>query len=58
MPGFTRDNTLRAGGRRRVPRVWLGNRVTVQTHYDISQQHRLRGRRTPPLHAVPARSSW
>ena len=37
MPGFTRDNTLPLADAAAVPRVWIGNRVTVQTHYDISQ---------------------
>ncbi len=36
MPGFTRDNTLPLVDASVVPRVWIGNRVTVQTHYDIS----------------------
>jgi Cupin-like domain len=36
MPGFTRDNTLPLVDASAVPRVWLCNRVTVQTHYDIS----------------------
>jgi hypothetical protein len=36
MPGFTRDNTLALVDATAVPRVWLCNRVTVQTHYDIS----------------------
>ena len=40
-----------------VPRVWLCNRVTVQTHYDISNNIAcvVAGRR--PLHAVPARAA-
>jgi len=37
MPGFTRDNTLPLADASAVPRVWICNRVTVQTHYDISQ---------------------
>jgi hypothetical protein len=36
MPGFTRDNTLSLIDPAIVPRVWIGNRVTVQTHYDVS----------------------
>jgi hypothetical protein len=36
MPGFARDNTL---GLLEPPvdaKIWLGNRVTVQTHFDLS----------------------
>ena len=36
MPGFTRDNTLPLLDSPVVPRIWICNRVTVQTHYDIS----------------------
>jgi len=36
MPGFTRDNTLALVDATTVPRIWICNRVTVQTHYDIS----------------------
>ena len=36
MPGFTRDNTLALVDATAVPRIWICNRVTVQTHYDIS----------------------
>ncbi len=36
LPGFTRDNSLRWLDPRIVPRLWLSNRVTVQTHYDLS----------------------
>jgi hypothetical protein len=36
MPGFTRDNTMPLVDATAVPRVWICNRVTVQTHYDIS----------------------
>ena len=36
MPGFTRDNTLALVDPTAVPRIWICNRVTVQTHYDIS----------------------
>jgi hypothetical protein len=36
FPAFTRDNTLPLLDPAIVPRVWFCNRVTVQTHYDIS----------------------
>jgi hypothetical protein len=36
LPGFGRDNALTLIDPRVVPRLWLSNRVTVQTHYDLS----------------------
>jgi Cupin-like domain len=36
MPGFARDNVLPLLHHSIVSRVWIGNRVTVQTHYDLS----------------------
>jgi hypothetical protein len=36
FPAFTRDNSLPLLDPAIVPRVWFCNRVTVQTHYDIS----------------------
>jgi hypothetical protein len=36
LPGFARDNTLDLVEPNVVPRLWLSNRVTVQTHYDLS----------------------
>ena len=36
MPGFTRDNGMPLVDATAVPRVWICNRVSVQTHYDIS----------------------
>ena len=36
LPGFARDNVLPLLDAAIAPRLWLGNRVTVQTHYDIS----------------------
>jgi hypothetical protein len=36
LPGFARDNPLALLDPRIVPRLWLSNRVTVQTHYDLS----------------------
>jgi hypothetical protein len=36
FPAFTHDNTMPLLDPAIVPRVWFCNRVTVQTHYDIS----------------------
>jgi hypothetical protein len=36
MPGLARDNVLDLLEPHVVPRLWLSNRVTVQTHYDLS----------------------
>ena len=36
FPMFTRDNALPLIDPAVVPRVWMSNRVTVQTHYDLS----------------------
>ena len=36
LPGFMRDNALPLIDARIAPRLWLSNRVTVQTHYDLS----------------------
>jgi hypothetical protein len=36
LPGFARDNSLDLVEPNVVPRLWLSNRVTVQTHYDLS----------------------
>ena len=36
LPGFARDNSIDLIDANVAPRVWIGNRVTVQTHYDIS----------------------
>ena len=36
FPAFTRDNALALLDPAIVPRVWMSNRVTVQTHYDLS----------------------
>jgi hypothetical protein len=36
MPGLARDNVLDLVAPHVVPRLWLSNRVTVQTHYDLS----------------------
>lgn len=36
LPAFTRDNPMPFIDPAIVPRVWMSNRVTVQTHYDLS----------------------
>jgi hypothetical protein len=36
LPDFARDNVLPLLDATIAPRLWIGNRVTVQTHYDIS----------------------
>ncbi|MEO8017926.1 MAG: cupin-like domain-containing protein [Pseudomonadota bacterium] len=36
LPGFTRDNSLAFIDPSIVPRIWIGNRVTVPAHYDLS----------------------
>ncbi len=36
FPAFTRDNAMPLIDSGVVPRVWMSNRVTVQTHYDLS----------------------
>lgn len=36
LPGFARDNVLDLVDPSLLARLWLSNRVTVQTHYDLS----------------------
>ena len=37
LPGFSAENDLPAlAGKGSVPRIWVGNRTTVSTHYDLS----------------------
>jgi hypothetical protein len=36
LPGFGRDNTLDLVSAGTEPKIWLSNRVTVQTHFDMS----------------------
>jgi hypothetical protein len=36
LPGFGRDNAQDLVDAGAVPRIWIGNRVTVTTHYDLS----------------------
>jgi hypothetical protein len=37
LPGFARDNSLACVGANAPPRIWIGNRVTVQTHFDLKE---------------------
>jgi hypothetical protein len=36
LPGFTRENSIPLVDAKVEPKIWLGNRVTVQTHFDMS----------------------
>ena len=36
FPGFLRDNAIGLVEPKAPPNIWVGNRVTVQTHYDMS----------------------
>ena len=36
MPGFARDNVLELMNLPIEPKIWLGNRITVATHFDMS----------------------
>ena len=37
IPGFAQENALRLLGPGIGPRIWIGNRLTVQTHFDLSE---------------------
>jgi hypothetical protein len=37
LPHFAADNAIDLAGPSAVPRIWVGNAVTVTTHYDISE---------------------
>lgn len=37
LPGFARENTLELVDSSVPPRIWIGNRLTVQTHFDLSE---------------------
>ncbi|MFT5774418.1 cupin-like domain-containing protein [Hyphomonas sp.] len=37
LPGFVEDNRLRVLADNIPPRIWIGNAVRVQTHFDLSQ---------------------
>ena len=51
LPGFARDNILDLLDPSVIARLWLSNRVTVQTHYDLSHNIMcvVAGRRTVTL---------
>ena len=36
LPGFAQENALALAAPSVVPRIWIGNAVTVATHYDLS----------------------
>src|ERR1700733_1554025 len=36
LPDFARDNAIDLVGPAVIPRIWIGNSVTVTTHYDLS----------------------
>lgn len=36
LPGFAAENVLDLVGASVPPRIWVGNRLTVQTHFDLS----------------------
>jgi len=37
LPGFAYENTLSLVDPSVAPRIWIGNRLTVQTHFDLSE---------------------
>jgi hypothetical protein len=37
LPGFAQENTLDLVDSSVPPRIWIGNRLTVQTHFDLSE---------------------
>lgn len=37
LPGFARENLLELVHASVVPRIWIGNRLTVQTHFDLQE---------------------
>jgi hypothetical protein len=37
LPGFSDDNRLDLVGGNAEPRIWIGNRVRVQTHFDLRE---------------------
>lgn len=37
LPGFAGENTLGLVDAAVPPRIWIGNRLTVQTHFDVSE---------------------
>jgi hypothetical protein len=36
-PGFEQENTIDLAAPQSAPRLWIGNRLTVQTHFDLSE---------------------
>jgi len=36
LPGFAEANGLSLAGPSAIPRIWIGNAITVATHYDLS----------------------
>ncbi|ROQ21130.1 cupin-like protein [Marinimicrobium koreense] len=36
LPGLERDNTMNLVDERVPPNIWIGNRTTIPTHYDVS----------------------
>jgi hypothetical protein len=37
LPGFAAENTLAIAADTALPRIWIGNRLTVQTHFDVKE---------------------
>jgi hypothetical protein len=37
LPGFSAENVMRLGADSASPRIWIGNRLTVQTHFDLKE---------------------
>jgi len=37
LPGFAGENAIELADPTAIPRIWVGNSVTVTTHYDISE---------------------
>ena len=36
LPNFSAENAIDLAGRSAIPRIWIGNSITVTTHYDLS----------------------
>jgi len=37
LPGFSDQNTMSIAGESASPRIWIGNKLTVQTHFDLKE---------------------
>lgn len=37
LPGFAAENVMTLAGESAAPRIWIGNRLTVQTHFDLKE---------------------